>query len=227
MVDILDDDRQRDVSVHQRYERHWLGGLKIPFQVVYKWSKVIFWKRIKSNLSFHYQKKETNKIKRVNWINVILGRGYFCAQPPSGAYRISVQSFQSRRTSVDCFNFNLPGRQPSESQSGRPNDFDVISKIPSTRSIIQYQPMEMPEQRSQSGRSGSGRIRDRMEGRTSQRIPVSIWRDQPIGSQRTGRDCLRGTLPDSTRTARRIIRINWRWDFEESLSICRFHTERV
>lgn len=40
VIDILDDDRQRDVSVHQRYERHWLGGFKIPFQVVYKWSKV-------------------------------------------------------------------------------------------------------------------------------------------------------------------------------------------
>ncbi|XP_057380224.1 coiled-coil and C2 domain-containing protein 2A-like [Daphnia carinata] len=40
VVDILDDDRQRDVSVHQRYERHWLGGFKIPFQVVYKWSKI-------------------------------------------------------------------------------------------------------------------------------------------------------------------------------------------
>nr|CAH0107288.1 unnamed protein product [Daphnia galeata] len=40
VVDILDDDRQRDASVHQRYERHWLGGFKIPFQVVYKWSKI-------------------------------------------------------------------------------------------------------------------------------------------------------------------------------------------
>lgn len=42
MVDILEDDRQRDASVHQRYERHWLGGFKIPFQVVYKWNKVCF-----------------------------------------------------------------------------------------------------------------------------------------------------------------------------------------
>ncbi|KAI9557976.1 hypothetical protein GHT06_014729 [Daphnia sinensis] len=40
VVDILDDDRQRDASVHQRYERHWLGSFKIPFQVVYKWNKI-------------------------------------------------------------------------------------------------------------------------------------------------------------------------------------------
>ncbi|XP_032782110.2 coiled-coil and C2 domain-containing protein 2A isoform X1 [Daphnia magna] len=40
VVDILEDDRQRDASVHQRYERHWLGGFKIPFQVVYKWNKI-------------------------------------------------------------------------------------------------------------------------------------------------------------------------------------------
>jgi coiled-coil and C2 domain-containing protein 2A len=49
VVDILDDDRQRDASVHQRYERHWLGGFKIPFQVVYKWSKVVFHLSIKEN----------------------------------------------------------------------------------------------------------------------------------------------------------------------------------
>jgi coiled-coil and C2 domain-containing protein 2A len=49
VLDILDDGRQRDVSVHQRYERHWLGGFKIPFQVVYKWSKFFY--------SFPYRSK--------------------------------------------------------------------------------------------------------------------------------------------------------------------------
>jgi coiled-coil and C2 domain-containing protein 2A len=51
VVDILDDDRQRDVSVHQRYERHWLGGFKIPFQVVCKWSKVYYSFPYKSKLN--------------------------------------------------------------------------------------------------------------------------------------------------------------------------------
>ncbi|EFX64935.1 hypothetical protein DAPPUDRAFT_265490 [Daphnia pulex] len=47
VFDILDDRRQRDVSVHQRYERHWLGGFKIPFRVVCMWSK----KQMNSNLT--------------------------------------------------------------------------------------------------------------------------------------------------------------------------------
>jgi coiled-coil and C2 domain-containing protein 2A len=49
VLDILDESRQRDVSVHQRYERHWLGGFKIPFQVVCMWSKVYY--------SFPYRSK--------------------------------------------------------------------------------------------------------------------------------------------------------------------------
>lgn len=40
VVDILDDERQRDDSIHHRYERHWLGGLKIPFEVIFKWNKI-------------------------------------------------------------------------------------------------------------------------------------------------------------------------------------------
>ena len=40
VVDLVDDDRERDTSVHQRYERHWLGGFTIPFSSIYKWSKV-------------------------------------------------------------------------------------------------------------------------------------------------------------------------------------------
>ena len=40
MVDILDDDRQRDERVHHRLERHWLGGLRMPFQVIFKWIKI-------------------------------------------------------------------------------------------------------------------------------------------------------------------------------------------
>jgi coiled-coil and C2 domain-containing protein 2A len=45
VVDLMADDRERDVSVHQRYERHWLGGIRIPFASVYKWNKVIFEKK--------------------------------------------------------------------------------------------------------------------------------------------------------------------------------------
>jgi len=40
VVDLVDDDRERDTSVHQRYERHWLGGFTIPFSSIYKWSKI-------------------------------------------------------------------------------------------------------------------------------------------------------------------------------------------
>ncbi|CAG0886515.1 unnamed protein product [Darwinula stevensoni] len=29
-IDILEDDRERDTTIHQRLERHWLGSLKIP-----------------------------------------------------------------------------------------------------------------------------------------------------------------------------------------------------
>lgn len=53
LVDILDDDRLRDLSIHQRYERHWLGGFSIPFQVVLKWSKVnIFTEAIKISVCY-------------------------------------------------------------------------------------------------------------------------------------------------------------------------------
>jgi len=41
VVDVLDDDRQRETSLYQRFGRYWLGGMQIPFQVIYKWSKVI------------------------------------------------------------------------------------------------------------------------------------------------------------------------------------------
>ena len=29
-IDILEDDRERDTTIHQRLEHHWLGSLKIP-----------------------------------------------------------------------------------------------------------------------------------------------------------------------------------------------------
>ena len=40
VVDLMEDERERDVSVHQRYERHWLGGFTIPFSTIYKRNKV-------------------------------------------------------------------------------------------------------------------------------------------------------------------------------------------
>ncbi|CAM1295274.1 CC2D2A (predicted) [Pycnogonum litorale] len=40
IIDILEDDRNRDTDVHQRMERRFLGSLRIPFSTVYLNSKV-------------------------------------------------------------------------------------------------------------------------------------------------------------------------------------------
>lgn len=40
---MLQDDRERGSSVHQRIEKKWLGSIKIPFTTVYFNGKVSFW----------------------------------------------------------------------------------------------------------------------------------------------------------------------------------------
>lgn len=35
IVDILEDERMRDTTIHQRIERNWLGSLRIPFSTLY------------------------------------------------------------------------------------------------------------------------------------------------------------------------------------------------
>lgn len=35
LVDILQDERMRDTTIHQRVERNWLGSLRIPFSTLY------------------------------------------------------------------------------------------------------------------------------------------------------------------------------------------------
>lgn len=34
IVDLVEDDRQRDTSIHQRLERNWLASLHIPFSTL-------------------------------------------------------------------------------------------------------------------------------------------------------------------------------------------------
>lgn len=40
VLDLLEDDRERLSTVHQRLERRWLGNLKVPFSTLYLNSKV-------------------------------------------------------------------------------------------------------------------------------------------------------------------------------------------
>ncbi|XP_067144045.1 coiled-coil and C2 domain-containing protein 2A-like isoform X2 [Centruroides vittatus] len=40
VIDVLEDDRDRDSTVHTKMERHWLGDLKIPFTTLYLNSKI-------------------------------------------------------------------------------------------------------------------------------------------------------------------------------------------
>ncbi|KAK3580952.1 hypothetical protein CHS0354_006977 [Potamilus streckersoni] len=40
VVNILEDDRERGTSIHQRIEKHWLGSLKIPFSTLYLNGKI-------------------------------------------------------------------------------------------------------------------------------------------------------------------------------------------
>lgn len=35
VVDILEDERMRDTTIHQRLDRNWLGSLRIPFSTLY------------------------------------------------------------------------------------------------------------------------------------------------------------------------------------------------
>lgn len=35
IVDILEDERMRDTTIHQRLDRNWLGSLRIPFSTLY------------------------------------------------------------------------------------------------------------------------------------------------------------------------------------------------
>jgi coiled-coil and C2 domain-containing protein 2A len=36
LIDLINDDRERGKKVHQKYERVWIGSLKIPFSNLYK-----------------------------------------------------------------------------------------------------------------------------------------------------------------------------------------------
>ncbi|KAL3869795.1 hypothetical protein ACJMK2_042432 [Sinanodonta woodiana] len=40
VTNILEDDRERGTSIHQRIEKHWLGSLKIPFSTLYLNGKI-------------------------------------------------------------------------------------------------------------------------------------------------------------------------------------------
>lgn len=40
VLDLLEDDRERPTTVHQRLERRWLGSLSLPFSTLYLNSKV-------------------------------------------------------------------------------------------------------------------------------------------------------------------------------------------
>lgn len=40
VIDLLEDDRQRETNIHQRLQRHWLGSLAIPFSSLYSNSRV-------------------------------------------------------------------------------------------------------------------------------------------------------------------------------------------
>jgi coiled-coil and C2 domain-containing protein 2A len=42
VVDVLADERLRDIDVHTRHERAWLGTITIPFSAVQRSSKVGF-----------------------------------------------------------------------------------------------------------------------------------------------------------------------------------------
>lgn len=39
-VDLLQDERERDSTIHQRKERHWLGTVTIPFSTLYEQTRV-------------------------------------------------------------------------------------------------------------------------------------------------------------------------------------------
>ncbi|XP_048583350.1 coiled-coil and C2 domain-containing protein 2A isoform X3 [Nematostella vectensis] len=62
VYDILQDERQRGTSVHQRLERHWLGSIEIPFSTVYFNGKVDGTFRVNTPsvlLGYEYQKRTT------------------------------------------------------------------------------------------------------------------------------------------------------------------------
>ncbi|KAJ3080242.1 Coiled-coil and C2 domain-containing protein 2A [Rhizoclosmatium hyalinum] len=40
LIDIIDDDRVRDVEIHQRRERNWLGSFSMPFTALYEQTRI-------------------------------------------------------------------------------------------------------------------------------------------------------------------------------------------
>ena len=40
MVDLVEDERDRDYEIHQRRERNWLGGFSMPFTALYEQTRV-------------------------------------------------------------------------------------------------------------------------------------------------------------------------------------------
>lgn len=62
VVDLLEDDRQRDTNIHHRLQRHWLGSLQIPFSSLCTNPRVRLINRLVATLGWAYLNQSKSRI---------------------------------------------------------------------------------------------------------------------------------------------------------------------
>ncbi|ORX82345.1 hypothetical protein BCR32DRAFT_292732 [Anaeromyces robustus] len=75
IVDLIEDDRERERNVHHRKERNWLGSVVIPFAHVYKRAKVEGYFRVKTpyRLLDYEQSDEGSSVTNIDRVGTING----------------------------------------------------------------------------------------------------------------------------------------------------------